>query len=138
MVGETDLLGNPVASPAPRSEPRPTVNDMELIERVLREAASVGFVLVGIRELVCRRVTDDLVESVSPDVDHAVHQLIESKWLEVGGTHHVRYDRYTGRRGRCWCPGSRNKPRIAGARWQSRGKPPNRFLKAFLDADGEE
>ncbi|MBB5153026.1 hypothetical protein [Saccharopolyspora phatthalungensis] len=93
---------------------------MELIERVLREAASVGFVLVGIRELVCRRVTDDLVESVSPDVDHAVHQLIESKWLEVGGTHHVRYDRYTGSARSVLVP---RKSKQAAYRWGSLAKP---------------
>ena len=29
-------------------------------------------------------------------MDVAVHQLIDARWLEIGGTHHVRYGRYQG------------------------------------------
>ena len=96
MHGETDLFGNPVAPLAPRKEPRPETNDMDLVERVLREASQVGFVVIGIREDIYRRVVDDQVERVSEPVDAAVHQLIDARWLEIGGTHHVRYDRYQG------------------------------------------
>ncbi|GAA2349685.1 hypothetical protein GCM10009854_29220 [Saccharopolyspora halophila] len=96
MHAETDLFGNPVAPLEKREQRRPEVNDMELIEKVLRAASRVGFVLVGVREDVYKRLQDDEVERVPEHIDAAVHQLIEAKWLEIGGTHHVRYDRYQG------------------------------------------
>lgn len=97
MIEETDLFGNPVAPLAPRKEPRQVTNDMELIEHVLRQATSPDFVLVGeFRQDVYVRTTGDEVERVAEHVDAAVHQLIEARWLEVGGTHQVRYGRYTG------------------------------------------
>jgi hypothetical protein len=117
---ETDLFGNPVEPLAPRSTPRPKVNDMELIERVLREATDPGFMVVGIREDVYRRITDDVVEKVSSDVDFAVHQLIEAKWPEIGGTHHVRYDRYTGPARSVLVP---RKAKQASYRWGSVANP---------------
>ncbi|SDY71944.1 hypothetical protein SAMN05216215_103365 [Saccharopolyspora shandongensis] len=120
MVEETDLFGNPIAPLKPREAPRPPVNDMELVERILREASSVGFVVVGVREDVYRRVTDDLVEKASSDVDAAVHQLIDAKWLEVGGTHTVRYDRYSGPARSVLVP---RKSKQTAYRWQSLSKP---------------
>ncbi|MFC7342116.1 hypothetical protein [Saccharopolyspora griseoalba] len=96
MSSETDLFGNPVLPLPKREVPREEINDMELIEKVLRAASRVGFVLVGVREDVYKRLQGDEVERVPEHIDAAVHQLIEAKWLEVGGTHHVRYDRYQG------------------------------------------
>lgn len=113
---ETDLFGNPVVPLTPRTTARRQVNDMELVEEVLREASSVGFVLVGIREDVYRRVTDDVVEKVTSDVDAVVHQLIEAKWLQIGGTHYVRYDRYQGPARSVLVP---RKTRQTAYRWRS-------------------
>lgn len=118
--GQYDLFGVPVAPLKPRETPRPPVNDMELIEQVLREASSSGFVLIGIREDVYKRTTGDVVEKVPPDVDYAVHQLIEAKWLDVGGTHQVRYERYTGSARSVLVP---RKSRQAAYRWSALHKP---------------
>ncbi|MER7012053.1 hypothetical protein ABT324_11575 [Saccharopolyspora sp. NPDC000359] len=91
------MFGNPVVPLKARRSPRAVVNDMAVIEQVLRLATSPGFVLVGrFREEVYQRTTGDEVEKVTAEVDAAVHQLIESRWLEVGGTHQVRYGRYEG------------------------------------------
>lgn len=94
--GECDLFGNPVAPLAPRQAPRPVTNDMELIEQVLRIARDTKLFLIGAREDVYQHVVRDEVEKVPPRVDAAVHQLLEAKWLETGGTHRVRYGRLTG------------------------------------------
>ncbi|MCI2416308.1 hypothetical protein MOQ72_02640 [Saccharopolyspora sp. K220] len=120
MNAETDLFGNPVAPLQPHKEPRPPVNDMEFVERVLSEATAAGFVLIGIREDVYRRVTGDVVEKVSVDVDACVHQLIETKWFEIGGSHQVRYDRYTGPARSVLVP---RKTKQALYHWQSLHKP---------------
>ena len=92
---------------------------MDLIEDVLRMASHSGFVLVSIREDVYRRTTGDEVEKVPANVDHAVHQLIEAKWLEVGGTHQVRYDRYQGPARSVLVP---RKSRQTAYRWSALAK----------------
>lgn len=93
---ETDFDGVPVAPLTSRDKPRRPVNDMDLIERVLRMASEDGFVLIGVREDVYRKTSGDWIERVSWDVDATVHQLIDTKCLETGGTRTYRYDRYTG------------------------------------------
>ncbi len=93
---ETDLFGVPVAPEAPREDKGPPVNDMRVVHEVLRAASSAGFVLVGRGERVHRRTTGSEVEQVSAVWDRAVHQLIAARWLEIGGTHQVRYGRYQG------------------------------------------
>lgn len=120
MESETDLFGNPVAPLKPREAPRSKVNDMELIEHVLQEASLAGYVLIGIREDVYRRTVGDEVEKVPEAVDFAVHQLIDAKWLEVGGAHQVRYDRYTGPARSVLVP---RTSRQKAARWRSLADP---------------
>ncbi len=96
MEGETDLLGNPVAPLPAKVKAGPPVNDMALIQSVLRTAIRIGFVVVGSGERVFHRMSGDVVERTSGDTERAVHQLIVARWLTVGGTHMVRYDRYQG------------------------------------------
>lgn len=125
--GETDLFGNPVEPLPARSSARPPVNDMEVIERVLREASQDGFVLIGVhREQVHRRTTGDDVEPVSAELDAAVHQLIDAKWLEVGGTHQVRYGRLTGPGRSVLVP---KKSRQKSTRWDALAKLPRESRK---------
>ena len=96
MESETDLFGNPVAPLVRTNTEDPSINDMDFIRKVLRTAATEKFVLVGQNELVFRRLSGEDVERASRAEDRAVHQLIDAKWLEVGGNHMVRYDRYSG------------------------------------------
>lgn len=117
---ETDLLGVPVTPLKPREKPRPPVNDMGLIERVLRAASEDGFVLVGVREDVYRKTAGDRIERVPGDVDAAVHQLIDAKWLETGGMKTYRYDRYTGPARSVLVP---RKTRQKATRWRSLTRP---------------
>lgn len=117
---ETDLFGVPMTPRKPRETPRPPVNDMELIERILLIASDDGFVLIGAREDVYQRAGRELVERVSPEVDATVHQLIDAKWLDVGGSHQVRYDRYTGPAQSVLVP---RKSRQAAYRWRSLTRP---------------
>ncbi|MGW1682864.1 hypothetical protein [Saccharopolyspora sp. NPDC002376] len=121
MVEETDLFGNPIEPLKPRENPRPPINDMDLIEEVLRKATTQGFVLVGqLREDVYVRTTGDEVEKVSVDLDAAVHQLIDARWLDVGGNHQVRYGRYTGPARSVLVP---KRTRQASSRWAALSKP---------------
>ncbi len=122
MDGETDLFGNPVAPLPKREEPRPPINDMDLIEKVLRSASRIGFVLVGIREEVYKRLSNDEVEKVPEHIDVAVHQLIEARWLEIGGTHHVRYGRYQGSARSVLVP---RRSKQAAYRWEALANPWN-------------
>lgn len=94
----TDLFGTPVDQPpaVKSARGRPVTNDMTLIERVLRVARTDGYALVGARERVYRVTGKDrhgvLEITGIPDEDaNAVHQLIESKNLAVGGQHCYRH-----------------------------------------------
>lgn len=120
MDGETDLFGNPVAPLPKREAPRPPINDMDLIETVLQTASRIGFVLVGLREDVYKRLSSDEVEKVPEDMDVAVHQLIDAKWLEIGGTHHVRYGRYQGPARSVLVP---RRSKQAAYRWEALAHP---------------
>lgn len=120
MEPETDLFGNPVAS-LPRGDAgKPPINDMDLVEMVIRSAATEKFVLVGTGERVFRRTTGSYVERVESGVERVVHQLIEARWFEVGGTHTVFYDRYEGPARSVLVP---RKTRQAAARWSSLQRP---------------
>lgn len=120
MESETDLFGNPVA-PLPRtSKDDPPTNDMDFIQQVLRTATTEQFLLVGPNELVFRRTTGEYVERVSRAEDRAVHQLIDARWLQVGGNHTVRYDRYTGPARSVLVP---RKTRAAASRWAALHRP---------------
>lgn len=122
MESETDLFGNPVASlPRPSTADLP-INDVELIRRVLRRAMTEQFVLVGTHERVFRRTTGEYVEPASRAEDTAVHQLIEAKWLQVGGHHTVRYDRYVGSARSVLVP---RTTRATAARWGALQCPPD-------------
>lgn len=129
---ETDFDGVPVAPLKPRDKPRRPVNDMDLIERVLRMASEDGFVLVGVREDVYQKLTRDRIERVSWDVDATVHQLIDGKWLETGGMKIYRYDRYTGPGRSVLVP---KRTRQTAARWRSLSRPRSWDRKA---EDGSE
>ena len=120
MDGETDLFGNPVAPLPKREEPRPPINDLDLIETVLRTASQIGFVLVGVREDVYKRLSSDEVEKVPGHIDAAVHQLIEARWLEIGGTHHVRYGRYQSAARSVLVP---RRSKQAAYRWEALANP---------------
>lgn len=120
MESETDLFGNPVAPLARVGKDDPPINDMDLIRQVLRTATNEKFVLVGANELVYRRTTGDCVERASRVEDRAVHQLIDAKWLDIGGHHTVRYDRYTGSARSVLVP---RKTRAAAARWRALQRP---------------
>ncbi|TDC93630.1 hypothetical protein E1161_09310 [Saccharopolyspora aridisoli] len=95
---------------------------MDLIEKVLRSASRIGFVLVGIREDVYKRLSNDEVEKVPDHVDVAVHQLIEARWLEIGSTHHVRYGRYQGSARSVLVP---RRSKQASYRWEALANPWN-------------
>ena len=115
-----DLFGNPVAS-LPRGDAgKSPINDMDLVEMVIRSAATEKFVLVGTGERVFRRTTGSYVERVESGVERVVHQLIEARWFEVGGTHTVFYDRYEGPARSVLVP---RKTRQAAARWSSLQRP---------------
>lgn len=122
MESETDLFGNPVASLTRPSKADTPINDIELIRRVLRTASTEQFLLVGTHERVFRRTTDDYVEPASRAEDKAVHQLIDAKWLHVGGHHTVRYDRYIGSARSVLVP---RTTRATAARWGALQRPPH-------------
>ncbi|MET7998491.1 hypothetical protein ABZU76_47240 [Amycolatopsis sp. NPDC005232] len=82
-----DLFGNPLAEPASTTPARMPVNDMNLIEKVLRIAENVGYVLVGPSERVYRLYARLAIETTPADEAHAVHQLLDAKWLTKGGGH---------------------------------------------------
>src|SRR4051794_12155110 len=68
---------------------RPVTNDMDLIETVIGLAIDPGYVLPGAEQQVYRRITkrDADVEAVPSYEADAVHQLITSGHLNIGGTH---------------------------------------------------
>jgi len=94
---DTDLFGNPVqATESPAGKKRPTTNDMDLIERVLHVACTDGYALIGPQERVYRTGAKDAhgiveLEYVTAAEANAVHQLIDTHDLTVGGQHHYRY-----------------------------------------------
>lgn len=120
MEPETDLFGNPVASLRRADQGKSPVNDMELVEKVIRSAATEKYVLVGSGEKVFRRTTSSYVERVESEVERVVHQLIEARWFDVGGTHMVSYDRYQGPARSVLVP---RKTRQAAARWANLQRP---------------
>lgn len=120
MESETDLFGNPVATLQRADRGKPPVNDMNLVEMVIRSAATEKFVLVGPGEKVFRRTTGSYVERVESGVECVVHQLIEARWFDVGGTHTVYYERYEGPARSVLVP---RKTRQAAARWGNLQRP---------------
>ncbi|MCA1195337.1 hypothetical protein [Saccharopolyspora sp. 6V] len=121
MGGETDLFGNPVVPLPARKTPRRVVNDMEVVERVLKQASTEKFMVVGeFRQQVYRCTTGDEVEEVPAETEAVVHQLLDAGWLEIGGTHQVRYGRLTGPARSVLVP---TKSRRKSERWSVLSKP---------------
>ncbi len=80
----------------PDSAPeRPAINDIELVADVIRAASTRGYVLIGPSQQVFAWVDEKkkggLVERVPTYEQDAVHQLLSSRHLKIGGTHIVRY-----------------------------------------------
>jgi hypothetical protein len=84
---EVDLFGSPVDAPQQHARTRPPINDMALIEDVLAAAISPGYALVGSPGEVFRDGPDHEVSPVPRYEADAVCQLIDTKFLTVGGSH---------------------------------------------------
>ncbi|MGA6165166.1 hypothetical protein [Amycolatopsis magusensis] len=91
-----DLFGNKVTEPTAGVSERPPINDMELIEKVLQAAADTGYALVGPAERVFRLIAAKTIEAAPVAEAHAVHQLLDAKWLTKGGTHIYTCDGHSG------------------------------------------
>jgi hypothetical protein len=87
------------AEPLPTSTPdSPAVNDLELIEAVIRTATEPGYVLIGPSEQVYVReagTRNDVYRAPSYEAA-AVAQLLDSRHFTVGGTHTVKYGQREG------------------------------------------
>jgi hypothetical protein len=70
-------------------------NDVELIRDVIRTAVTRGYVLIGPAQRVFLRLDDTdkpgLVQPVPGYERDAVHQLLDTRHLRLGGTRVVRY-----------------------------------------------
>ena len=88
-----DLFGNEVPDkPTPAKPPtRSATNDMNVIAGVLRAAcSSEPYVLVGPGQRVYRRVDKATMRPVARWEDSAVHQMVKSGLLSLGGQHLLR------------------------------------------------
>lgn len=124
----TDLFGTPIDPPraVKPAKSRPVTNDMDLIERVLQVARTDGYALVGVRERIYRVTGKDrhgvLEITGIPEVDaNAVHQLIESKNLAVGGQHCYRHRNRRESTGRAVLVPRATQ--AAAARWEALHRP---------------
>jgi hypothetical protein len=98
-AGELDLFGNPIAKLTKSTrDTTKLINDMDLAESVLSLAINVGYRLIGTQEKVYRRVEgrDEEIESVPRYEADMVHNLIEQKYLTIGGHHHCRWRGFEG------------------------------------------
>lgn len=93
-----DLFGNEIPGPAQSTQDTKVMNDMDLVESVLSLAINVGYRLVGAQEKVYRRVEgrDEEIETVPGYEADMVHNLIDQKYLTVGGHHHCRWRGFEG------------------------------------------
>jgi len=87
MTDLLDLFGNPVDEPVTTGPAAPSINDMNLIEKVLQVAENTGYVLVGPSERLYRLVDAKTIEVAPRFEEEAVHQLLTTKWLMKGGVH---------------------------------------------------
>jgi hypothetical protein len=114
---QTGLWGRsePLAKPAPA---RREVNDLDLIESVIRTATDPGYVLIGPAERVYlrERGSTRAVTRVPGYEADAVAQLLDSRHLSVGGTHIVRAN---GREGPARSVLVSKSARSMLARWQA-------------------
>jgi hypothetical protein len=123
---DTDLFGNPVSAPTDTRPDRPPVNDMAMVETVLRTAIQDGYALIGRRERVWLAHSNGHgrldIEPVTDEINTTVHQLIDAKWLTVGGFHQY----YRGARlgpGRSVLVPRDTRQRVA--RWRNLHRPAN-------------
>jgi hypothetical protein len=123
-VADLDLFGNEVVQPAKSAPDRPPINDMDLVEAVLAVAASTGYRLVGPGQKVyrCSETRKDGIEPVPSYEDVAVHQLIDARWLDVGGNHPCVYGRFEGYGQSILVP---RRTKEAMARWRAYKRPTN-------------
>jgi hypothetical protein len=99
MTARSDAAGqNGLWGPQPVPETdsaRPAINDIDLVHAVIRTAMTRGYVLIGPAQRVFLRLDDNdkggLVQPVPGYEQGAVHQLLGSRHLKIGGTHTVRY-----------------------------------------------
>jgi hypothetical protein len=81
--------------PVPGKSSRRPVNDVELIADVIRTASTRGYVLIGPAQRVFvwvdAKKKGGHVEKVPGYEQDAVHQLLGSRHLRIGGTHIVCY-----------------------------------------------
>ena len=87
--GQTDLFGNPVATPAAASPPSDS-NDVDLMHIIAGNAVRCGYLLVGSSERVYTRIDDHChVARVPRYEEDAVHQLLRRHWLTRGSPHRI-------------------------------------------------
>lgn len=134
------LFPEPVQIPAQRQAPqaeRTTVNDMDLIESVIRAALDPGYFVIGPAEKVYRRdaTRKDSVERVPRYEEDTVHQLITQKLLRIGGSHEVMYGSYSGRANSVLV----NKKTAAMARrWRSYKRPESWGARRYVDSPASQ
>lgn len=122
----------PAQRPAPQAE-RATVNDMDLIESVIRAAVDPGYFVIGPTEKVYRRDTTrvDGIERVPRYEEDTVHQLITQKLFRIGGSHEVTYGPYFGRANSVLV----NKKTAAMARrWRNYKRPDSWGARRYSDS----
>jgi hypothetical protein len=102
MTGQTDLFGGPdipIQRDTRGVDGRSVTQDMDLVISVIKAAKDPGYVVIGVAQRVYRRTDDGPYEiDRVPQYEHdAVHQLIDTGLLKVGGGYTVNYH---GREGR--------------------------------------
>lgn len=92
------LWGRQETRPANRSHGHTASNDLDLFVAVARTAIEPGYVLIGPTARVFRRDPshEGHVEPVPGYEAAMVAQLLDSRHLATGGTHHVTHGRHDG------------------------------------------
>lgn len=117
----SDLFGQEVPEQPARQPNRPVINDMDLMEAVLAKAIQTGYRLVGTQERVYRCTgRPGEIEPVPRPEEDAVHQLINQKYLEIGGTHFCTWRQYEGPARSVLVP---KRTKQLAARWRARQRP---------------
>lgn len=118
-----DLFGNEVTeSPAAAGKLRQITNDMSTVMTVLSRAQDeFGYLLAGPTRQVFRRCDREKMRPLPRWEAGAVHQLIETGQLTVGGTHFMRCGAVRGHANSVLVPKS---TRDQLARWRALKNPP--------------
>jgi hypothetical protein len=121
-----DLFGNeipPGNGHEDSSTKRPMVNDMKVITDVLTTATSEqGYVIAGRTRRVFRRVDKEAMKPIPAWESNAVHQLIDSGQLTLGGNHVLRCGAVRGSATSVLVP---KATRAQLSRWGALAKPSN-------------